>query len=53
MVREIDADKLIEFLEKHAALPPVENPSILVRYALYEGLAARIRGGEFDIEKGN
>lgn len=52
MVRPVDADKLIAFLEERAAEPPVEAPSMLVRYAMYKGLAERIRGGEFNIEEG-
>lgn len=51
-IRAIDADRIVKYLEEHAADPPVENPSILVRYALYQGLADRIKHGEFDIEKG-
>lgn len=53
MAHPIDGDRLVEFLESHADQPPYEPPSMLVRYALYQGLADRIRNGDFNIEKGN
>lgn len=49
----IDKSRLIKFLEDNKHLPPYEPPSMLVRYALYQGLADRIRNGDFDIEQGD
>lgn len=49
----IDGSRLIKYLEENAHKPPYGDPSLLVRYAMYQGLADRIRGGEFDIEKGD
>lgn len=49
----VDKSRLIKFLEDNRHQPPYEPPSMLVRYALYQGLADRIRNGEFDIEKGD
>lgn len=48
MAGEIDRDRLIAYLEKRASEDPGQEPPLLVRYALYEGLAERVRRGYFD-----
>lgn len=44
----IDKDALVKFLERRAREAPVQEPTMLVNYAMYQGLADRIRRGEFD-----
>lgn len=52
MVKPIDGSRIVKYLEQHAADPPLGDPSLLVKYAIYQGLADRIKNGDFDIEKG-
>lgn len=52
MARNIDTDKLIAFLKQKAVEDPGPDPGMLVRYAIYQGLADRIGRGEFDIDEG-
>lgn len=44
----IDKDALVKYLEKRAVEEPLPEPPMLVRYALLQGLADRIRRGDFD-----
>jgi hypothetical protein len=44
----INKEALIKFLEKRAVEAPVSDPTMLVNYAMYQGLADRIKHGEFD-----
>lgn len=45
---EIDKNALVTYLEKRAKEEPLPEPPLLVRYALFQGLADRIRRGDFD-----
>lgn len=45
---QIDPERLIAYLEKHAAEAPPQEPPLLVRYAMYQGLADRVRRGYFN-----
>lgn len=44
----IDPDALVAFLQRKAVEPPQEEPGMLVRFAIYQGLVDRIRRGDFD-----
>lgn len=48
MADGIDPARLIAFLEKRASEDPGDEPPLLVRYAMYEGLAERVRRGYFN-----
>lgn len=39
---------LIDWLEQRAVIEPVDEPPLLVRYAIYQGLADRIKSGQFN-----
>lgn len=46
----IDREKLLEFLAKRAReAPPGGDPGLLVQHSIYEGLANRVKSGEFDL----
>lgn len=44
----IDPQKLLEFVEKRAREANPSDAPLLVQHAIYEGLANRIKSGEFD-----
>lgn len=44
----LDQQRLLEFLARKAKEAPVGDAPMLVQYAIYEGLAERIKRGEFD-----
>lgn len=44
--------RLLEFLDRKAKERDINNTSGLVIAAVYEGLANRIRSGEFDMREG-
>lgn len=45
----IDREKLLEFLARRAReAPPGGDPGLLVQHSIYEGLANRVKSGEFD-----
>lgn len=44
----IDKDALVKFLQERAITAPVTEPTMLVNYAMYQGLADRIKRGDFD-----
>lgn len=46
----IDKEELLKYLEKRAREEPLPEPPMLVRYALFAGLAERIRRGDFDTQ---
>jgi hypothetical protein len=46
----IDPQKLLEFVEKRAREANPSDAPLLVQHAIYEGLANRIKNGEFDSE---
>lgn len=46
----LNKQALVDYLEKRAREEPLPEPPMLVRYALYQGLADRIRRGDFDYE---
>lgn len=44
----LDPEKLIEFLKQRAATALPDNPPMLVRWSIYQGLIERIQRGDFD-----
>lgn len=46
----LDRKKLLEFVEGKARAAPPGDAGMLVQHAIYEGLANRIKSGEFDYE---
>jgi hypothetical protein len=44
----VNKDVLVKFLERKAREAPVIEPTMLTNYAMYQGLADRIRRGDFD-----
>lgn len=44
----IDKNRLVSFLKDRAVNASTQEPSMLVNYAMYMGLAERIQRGDFD-----
>jgi hypothetical protein len=44
----LDERKLLEFLARKAKESPVGDAPLLVQHAIYEGLAERVKSGEFN-----
>ncbi len=47
----IDEAALLAFLSRKSKEAPVGEAPMLVQHAIYEGLANRIKSGEFDIDR--
>lgn len=53
MAGQLDRAALIAHLERKANEAPFIEPDLLVRYAMYQGLADKISRGDFDLAPEN